>query len=75
MNETVDAASAAARTDDHILERHRAFLAVVRERPMDLLFSAIRSRADGRKSPTSGSGTSAGCAPRTSAWAAMRPRT
>jgi lysophospholipase L1-like esterase len=38
MNEPVDAASAAARTDDHFLERHRAFLALVRERPIDLLF-------------------------------------
>lgn len=38
MNEPVDAASAAARTDDHFLERHRAFLGMVRERPIDLLF-------------------------------------
>jgi lysophospholipase L1-like esterase len=38
MDEPVDAASAAARTDDHFLERHRAFLALARERPIDLLF-------------------------------------
>jgi lysophospholipase L1-like esterase len=38
MSEPVDAASAAARTDDHFLERHRAFLGLIRERPIDLLF-------------------------------------
>jgi lysophospholipase L1-like esterase len=38
MNGSVDAASAAARTDDHFLERHRAFLGLTRERPIDLLF-------------------------------------
>lgn len=38
MNEPVDAASAAARTDDHFLERHRTFLGLIRERPIDLVF-------------------------------------
>ncbi len=38
MSEPVDAASAAARMDDHFLERHRAYLAVGRRQPIDLLF-------------------------------------
>lgn len=38
MSAPVDAASAEARTDDHFLERHRAFLGLTRERPIDLLF-------------------------------------